>query len=51
VTGTCHSERSEESEVGHAARLVRPDASLPLSMTREGAFFTACDMIKTNFAS
>ncbi len=41
VTGTCHSERSEESEVGHAARLVRPDASLPLSMTREGAFFTA----------
>jgi len=42
VTGTCHSERSEESEVGHAARLVRPDASLPLSMTREGAFFTAC---------
>src|SRR5579883_751536 len=42
VTGTCHSERSEASEVGHAARLVRPDASLPLSMTREGAFFTAC---------
>jgi len=41
VTGTCHSERSEESEVGHAARLVRPDASLPLSMTREGAFFMA----------
>jgi hypothetical protein len=30
VAGTCHSERSEESEVGHAARLVRPDASLPL---------------------
>jgi hypothetical protein len=28
VTGTCHSERSEESEVGHAARLVRTDASL-----------------------
>src|SRR5579883_2794929 len=45
VTGTCHSERSEESEVGHAARLVRPDASLPLSMTREGAFFTACRML------
>src|SRR5579885_2952544 len=42
VTGTCHSERSEESEVGHASRLVEPDASLPLSMTREGAFFTAC---------
>jgi hypothetical protein len=45
VTGTCHSERSEESEVGHAARLVRPDASLPLSMTREGAFFTACHRV------
>src|SRR5579885_547405 len=45
VTGTCHSERSEESEVGHAARLVRPDASLPLSMTREGAFFTACRLL------
>src|SRR5579885_431155 len=42
VTGTCHSERSEESEVGHAARLVRPDASLPLSMTCQGRFFTAC---------
>jgi hypothetical protein len=42
VARTCHSERSEESEVGHASRLVEPDASLPLSMTREGAFFTAC---------
>ena len=30
---------SEESEVGHAVRLVRPDASLPLSMTRQEAFF------------
>ncbi len=33
---------SEESEVGHAVRLVRPDASLPLSMTRQRGFFTAC---------
>jgi len=32
---------SEESEVGHACRLVEPDASLPLSMTRERVFFTA----------
>jgi hypothetical protein len=37
----CHSERSEESEVGHAVRLVRPDASLPLSMTRQRAFVMA----------
>src|SRR5579883_1977695 len=33
---------SEESEVGQAARLVEPDASLPLSMTRRGHFFMAC---------
>ncbi len=31
---------SEASRGGHAARLVRPDASLPLSMTREEAFFS-----------
>ncbi len=39
---TCHAERSEESEVGHTARLVRLDASLPLSMTRRGHFLIAC---------
>src|SRR5579885_3732667 len=48
VAATCHSERSEESEVGHAARLVRPDASLPLSMTCQGHLFTACH---TQYAS
>ncbi len=32
---------SEASEVGHAARLVTLDASLPLRMTRQGAFFTS----------
>src|SRR5579885_3199729 len=39
VAGTCHSERSEESEVGHASRLVEPDASLPLILR-----FTQDDM-------
>src|SRR5579885_1437661 len=33
---------SEESEVGHASRLVEPDASLPLSMTCPGHFLIAC---------
>jgi hypothetical protein len=48
VARTCHSERSEESEVGHASRLVEPDASLPLSMTCQGRFFTAWyDTLKT----
>src|SRR5579884_2265784 len=42
VTATCHSSLRSESEVGHAARLVRPDASLPLSMTRQRVFFMAC---------
>src|SRR5579885_3648726 len=42
VAGTCHAESSEESGVGHTARLVRPDASLPLSMTRRGRFLMAC---------
>jgi hypothetical protein len=32
---------SEASGVGHDARLVRPDASLPLSMTRRGHFLMA----------
>ena len=36
VAGTCHAERERSIRVGHAARLVRPDASLPLSMTRQG---------------
>src|SRR5579884_4066777 len=38
---TCHAERSEASGVGHAASLVTPDASLPLSMTCRGHFFMA----------
>src|SRR5579883_2921256 len=38
----CHAERQRSIHVGRAARLVRADASLPLSMTRAGAFFTAC---------
>src|SRR5579884_1301226 len=42
VTATCHAERGEAFRMGHTARLVRPDASLPLSMTRRGAFVTAC---------
>ncbi len=42
VTGTCHSERSEESEEGHAVRLLAADASLSLSMTREETILMAC---------
>src|SRR5579883_1508304 len=38
---------SEESEEGHAVRLVRPDASLPLSMTRQRVFFIACHVHDT----
>src|SRR5579884_722682 len=39
---TCHAERQRSIHVGHAARLVTPDASLALRMTCPGVFFTAC---------
>src|SRR5579883_900989 len=39
---TCHAERQRSIHVGRTHQLVTPDASLPLSMTCPGAFFTAC---------
>src|SRR5579885_868498 len=39
---TCHAERQRRIHVGRTHQLVTPDASLPLSMTCPGAFFTAC---------
>jgi len=39
---TCHAERSEASGLTNRAAWPTPDASLPLRMTRQGAFLIAC---------